>query len=182
MEVTTCCHPSTLAFQSFATLEQPSWLPHGRHLEPGAPPGAFKSFIVRTDATSGAAPASLPCIPPSSLVFRWTLTDFLPLHVAGERPVPFLAPWSDQGRALRPDQEPADSSCIAIDDGKQQKAARPGRSRVLVGPRRPPLVTPRGQKWHWSLTCNRQGQKVSECTAEHEGGRWDAGEGSGSCT
>ena len=33
------------------------------------------------------------------------------MHVAGERPVPFLAPWSDQGRALRPDQEPADSSC-----------------------------------------------------------------------
>ena len=25
--------------------------------------------------------------------------------------MPFLAPWSDQGRALRPDQEPADSTC-----------------------------------------------------------------------
>ena len=119
--VTTCCHPSTLAFQSFAALEQPSWLPHGRHLEPGAPPGAFKSFIVPQHATSGAAPASLPCIPPSSLIFRCALTDFLPLSVAGERPVPFLAPWSDQGRALRPDQDPAATRCgfllLAIIDG-----------------------------------------------------------------
>jgi hypothetical protein len=82
--------------------------------------------IVRTDATSGAAAASLPCIPPSSLIFRWTLTNFLPLHVAGERPVPFLAPWSDQGRALRPDQEPADSSCgsqlLPTIDGKLNAA------------------------------------------------------------
>ena len=121
VEVTTCCHPSTLAFQSFTALEQPSWLPHGRHLEPGAPPGAFKSFSVPTDESSGAAPASLPCIPPSSLIFRCALTDFLPLSVAGERLVPFLAPWSDQGRALRPDQDPAASRCgfllLAIIDG-----------------------------------------------------------------
>jgi hypothetical protein len=35
--------------------------------------------------------------------------------------VPFLAPWSDQGRALRPDQDPAASRCgfllLAIIDG-----------------------------------------------------------------
>ena len=56
-------------------------------------------------------------------MFGLTLTDFLPLSVAGERPVPFLAPWSDQGRALRPDQDPAASRCgfllrlLAIIDG-----------------------------------------------------------------
>jgi hypothetical protein len=35
--------------------------------------------------------------------------------------VPFLAPWSDQGRALRPDQDPAATRCgfllLAIIDG-----------------------------------------------------------------
>ena len=54
--MTTCCHPSTLAFQSFTALEQPSWLPHGRHLEPGAPPGAFNSFLADGDATTGDNP------------------------------------------------------------------------------------------------------------------------------
>ena len=119
--MTTPCHPFTMASQSFIALEQPSWLPHGRHLEPGAPLGAFNLFIVRTDATSGAAPASLPCIPPSSLIFRWDQLASLTLSVAGERFVPFLAPWSDQGRALRPDQDPAATRCgfllLAIIDG-----------------------------------------------------------------
>ena len=43
------------------------------------------------------------------------------LSVAGERFVPFLAPWSDQGRALRPDQKTAAARCgfllLAIIDG-----------------------------------------------------------------
>ena len=111
--MTTPCHPFTMASQSFIALEQLPWLLHEQHLEPGAPPGAFKSFIVRNHATSGAAPASLPCIPPSSLMFRCALTDFLPLSVAGERFVPFLAPWSDQGRALRPDQKTAAARLVS---------------------------------------------------------------------
>ena len=107
-----------LGFHGFAAMRSAVWLLHEQHLGPGAPPESshsVKLFIVPQHATSGAAPASLPCIPPSSLMFRCALTDFfhdfLPLSVAGELPVPFLAPWSDQGRALRPDQEPADSSC-----------------------------------------------------------------------
>ena len=63
--MTTCCHPSTLAFQSFTALEQPSWLPHGRHLEPGAPPGAFKTFLADEDPTTGDHPDCCP-MPPSS--------------------------------------------------------------------------------------------------------------------
>ena len=119
-------------------------------------------------------------------------TSFTPSPISSPSPPPaplILPPQTPQNPHLTQPLQPnktatnsnTNSRCIAIDDGKQQKAA-PARSRVLVGPQRPPLVAPRGQKWHWSLTCNRQGQKVSECTAEYEGGRWDAGEGSGSCT
>ena len=95
-------------------------------------------------------------------------------------------PNSHLTQPLQPNETAANSGtnsrCIAIDDGKQL-GHQPGCGGLLVGPQRPPLVAPRGQKWrHESLTCNMQGQEVSECPAEHEGGRWDAGEGSGSCT
>jgi hypothetical protein len=40
--MTTPCHPFTMASQSFMALEQLPWLLHEQHLEPGAPPGAFK--------------------------------------------------------------------------------------------------------------------------------------------
>ena len=41
----------------------------------------------------------------------------------------------------------------------QACAGLPVAGAVWSGPQRPPLVAPRGQKWHESLTCNRQGER-----------------------
>ena len=44
---------------------------------------------------------------PSHCIFRWNLIELLTLSVAGDRYVAILAPWSDPGTALEPDQHPA---------------------------------------------------------------------------
>ena len=100
--MTTCCHPSTLAFQSFAAWEQPSWLLHEQHLGPGAPPGAREQVSAIVHACPPTKPASCICVIASSLIFRPDHPASLTLCVSGEGYRPFLAPWSDQGRALRP--------------------------------------------------------------------------------
>jgi len=64
------------------------------------------------------------------------------------------------------------------DAGKQgssyQKhaAALPACGRGLVGSQSPPLVAPRGQKWHSSFACDTHSANVSERPSEFGGGSW----------
>jgi hypothetical protein len=54
---------------------------------------------------------------------------------------------------------------ININDGKQQEPAS-AVSRLLVGPQGPPLVAPRGQKWHSSFACDTQRKSQTNETDE----------------
>ena len=64
------------------------------------------------------------------------------------------------------------------DAGKQgnsyqkQAEALPACGRGLVGSQSPPLVAPRGQKWHSSFACDTHSAKVSERPSEFGGGSW----------
>jgi hypothetical protein len=102
-------------------------------------------------------------------------TSFTPSPISSPPPPPaplILPPQTPQNPHLTQPLQPnktatnsgTNSRCIAIDDGKQQKAA-PGRSRVLVGPQRPLVVVPPGQNQHESVICDRQSER---CRLEHE--------------
>jgi hypothetical protein len=102
-------------------------------------------------------------------------TSFTPSPISSPPPPPaplILPPQTPQNPHLTQPLQPnktatnsgTNSRCIAIDDGKQL-GHQPGCGGLLVGPQRPPLVAPRGQKWHWSLTCDRQSERN---TPEHE--------------
>ena len=74
------------------------------------------------------------------------------------------------------------------DAGKQgssyQKhaAALPACGRGLVGSQSPPLVAPRGQKWHSSVACDTHSAKVSKGPSEFGGGSWGVKGASGGGT
>jgi hypothetical protein len=125
------------------------------------PSSCWSSFIHSHSYHSSSPPHLLSTTPQLSL------------------PNPHLTPTH------KPNKSGTDSGtngrCITINGGKQLRPAT-AVGRLLVGPQGPPLVAPRGQKWHWSLTCNMQGERYKLVPTEYEGGRWDAGEGSGSCT
>jgi hypothetical protein len=48
----------------------------------------------------------------------------------------------------------------------------PACGRGLVGSQSPPLVAPRGQKWHSSFACDTHSANVSERPSEFGGGSW----------
>ena len=84
-------------------------------------PGAFTSFSVPTDESSGQCPNHVPQLPASFPEFHCALPDFVPLSVTGWLQLRFSAWWDDHQRALRPDQDPAATRCgfllLAIIDG-----------------------------------------------------------------
>ena len=62
-----------------------------------------------------------------------------------------------------------DGRCFGIDRTKQQQWQLTVYGS-LVGSQSPPLVAPRGQKWHSSFACDTHSAKVSECPSELGGG------------
>jgi len=93
-------------------------------------------------------------------------------------PAPLIPPpqTPQNSHLTQPLQHNETAQNSGTDAGKQgnsyqkQAEALPACGRGLVGSQSPPLVAPRGQKWHSSFACDTHSANVSERPSEFGGG------------